>query len=67
MKFLFNFYASCFKYDKNTKHAAYADHLSYVGKLKNMLTFWKKVYNFSSKIGYFTNAKKLWLTAKPEK
>ena len=52
---------------ENTKHAAYADDISCVGKLRNILIWWNKLNTFSPKIGYFPKANKSWLIMKPEK
>ena len=51
----------------NTKYAAYADDISCVGKLRNMLTWWNKRNTFGPKLGYFPKANKSWLIVKPEK
>ena len=51
----------------NTKHPAYADDISCVGKLRNMLTWWNKLNTFGPKLGYFPKANKSWLIVKPEK
>ena len=51
----------------NAKYAAYADNISCVAKLRNILTWWNKLNNFSAKIGYFPKANKSWLIVKPEK
>ena len=49
----------------NTKHPAYADDISCVGKLRNMLTWWNKLNTFGPKLGYFPKANKSWLIVKP--
>ena len=41
----------------STKHAAYADNISCVGKLRNILTRWNKLNTFSPNIGYFPKEK----------
>ena len=51
----------------NTKYAAYADDVSCVGKLRNILTWLDKLINFGSKMGYFPKVNKPWLTVRPEK
>ena len=51
----------------NTKYAAYADDISCVGKLRNILTWWNKLNTFGPKLGYFPKANKSWLIVKPEK
>ena len=51
----------------NTKHAAYADDIICVGKLRNILTWCNKLKTFGPKIGYFQKANKSWLIVKPEK
>ena len=51
----------------NTKYAAYADDISCVGALKNILTRWNKLNTFGAKMEYFPKANKSWLIVKPEK
>ena len=51
----------------NTKHAAYADDINFVGKVWNVITWWKKSKILAPKIRYFPKANKSWLTVKPEK
>ena len=51
----------------NTKYAAYADDISCVGKLRNILTWWKKLNTFGPKMGYFRRANKSRLIVRPEK
>ena len=51
----------------NTNYAAYADDISCVGKVRNVLTWCNKLNNFAPKIRYFPKASKSWLTVKPEK
>ena len=51
----------------STKHAAYADDIRCVGKLRGILTWWKKLNTFGPKIGYFPKSNKSWLIVKPEK
>ena len=41
----------------NTKNAAYADDISCVGKLKNIVTWWNNLNNFGPKKDYFPKAK----------
>ena len=50
-----------------SKCAAYADDISCVGKLRNILTWWNKLNTFGPKLEYFPKAKKSWLIVKPEK
>ena len=42
----------------NTKYAAYADYISCVGKLRNIITWRNKLNTFGPKIGYFAKANK---------
>ena len=49
------------------KHDAYADEISCVRKLRNILTWWNKLYTFSPKTGYFLKTNKSWLIVNPEK
>ena len=51
----------------NIKCSAYADDMSCVGKLRNILTWWNKLNTFGPKMGYFPKANKSWLIVKPEK
>ena len=51
----------------NSKYATYADDISCVAKLRNILTWWNKLNTFGTKMGYFTKANKPWLIIKPEK
>ena len=41
----------------STKQAAYAGDTSYVGKLKNILTWWNKINIFGPEFEYFPKAK----------
>ena len=50
-----------------TKRVAYADDVTCVGELKNMLTWWNKLNTFVLKFVYFPKVKKSWLIVKPEK
>ena len=52
---------------ENTKYAAYADDISCVEILRNILTWWSKLNTFVPKIGYFPKADKSWLIVKPGK
>ena len=52
---------------ENTKYAAYADDISCVEILRNILTWWSKLNTFFPKIGYFPKADKSWLIVKPGK
>ena len=52
---------------ENTKYAAYADDMSCVEILRNILTWWSKLNTFVPKIGYFPTADKSWLVVKPGK
>ena len=52
---------------ENKKYAAYADVISCVEKLRNILTWWSKLNTFGQKIGYFPKANKSWLIVKPGK
>ena len=49
---------------ENTKYAAYADDISCVEILRNILTWWSKLNTFVPKIGYFPKADKSWLIVK---
>lgn len=49
--------------EDNTKQAAYANDISCVGKLKNMLTWWNKLNTLDT----FQKQKKSWLIVKLEK
>ena len=51
----------------NTKYTAYADDISCVGKLRNVLASWNKLNTFGPKMGYFPKANKSWLIVKPDK
>ena len=51
----------------NTKYSANADHISCVGKLRNILTWWNNLNTFGPKMGYFPKANKSQLIVKPEK
>ena len=42
----------------NTKHAVCASDIGFVGKLKDILTWWNKRNTFRPKIGYFPKAKR---------
>ena len=42
----------------STKHTAYADDMSCVRKLRNVLTLWNKLNTFGSKMRYFPKAEK---------
>ena len=42
----------------NTKYSANADHISCVGKLRNILTWWNNLNTFGPKMGYFPKANK---------
>ena len=50
-----------------TKRVAYADDVTCVGELKNILTWWNKLNTFVLKFVYFPKVKKSWLIVKPEK
>ena len=52
---------------RSTKHLAYADDISCVGKQRNILTWWNKLNAFGPKMGYFPKARRSWLIKKPEK
>ena len=52
---------------ENKKYAAYADVISCVEKLRNILAWWSKLNTFGQKIGYFPKANKSWLIVKPGK
>ena len=51
----------------HTKYSDYADDISCVGKLRNILTWWNKLNTFGAKMGYFPKANRSWLIVKPEK
>ena len=51
----------------STNYATYADDISYMGILKNVLTWWNKLNTFGPKTGSFPKAKIWQLTLKPEK
>ena len=51
----------------HTKYSDYADDISCVGKLRNIVTWWNKLNTFGAKMGYFPKASRSWLIAKPEK
>ena len=51
----------------STKYATYTYDISYIGILKDILTWWNKLNTFGLKTGYFLKVKMLRLTVKPEK
>ena len=51
----------------STNYATYGDDISYLGILKNVLTWWSKLNAFGPKTGYFSKAKIWQLILKPKK
>ena len=51
----------------STNYATHADDISYIGILKNLLTWWNKLNTFGPKTGYFPKAKICQIILKPEK
>ena len=49
----------------SAKHAAYADDTSYVGKLRNILTWWNKLNIFCLYFGYLPRVKESRLAVRP--
>ena len=50
----------------HTKYSDYPDDINYVGKLRNILTWWNKLNTFGAKMGYFPKTNESWLIVKPE-
>ena len=53
--------------DTHVKHVGYADDIAGAGKLMHLRQWWEEMQQLGPTFGYYPNAKKSWVIAKPDK